>query len=196
MRKSKALSIVTSLTNQFLIATPNMEDPFFKKSVIYLCEHDKEGAIGLIINHPIRCPLGFVFEQMEIEIKVPALSEVNLLIGGPLHQDHGFVIHQHNDSTWRSSLKMKNDLCITTSQDILKAIAIGEGPKEMIFVLGYSAWEAGQIEKELTDDNDWLVYSADDNSLLFDVPADKCWETALQRLGISNHQFLMSGGNA
>lgn len=196
MKNSKAFSIVTSLTNQFLIATPNMEDPFFKKSVIYLCEHNKEGAIGLIINHPIRCPLGFVFEQMEIEIKVPALSEINLLIGGPLHQDHGFVIHENNNTKWRSSLKMKNGLCITTSQDILKAIAIGEGPKEMIFVLGYSAWDAGQLEKELTDNNTWLVYSADDNSLLFDVPSDKCWETAIQRLGISNHRFLMSGGNA
>ncbi len=196
MKTSKALNVVTSLSHQFLIATPSMRDPLFKKSVIYLCEHNKEGAIGLIVNHPIRCPLGFVFDQMEIEIKEPALNEINLMIGGPLHQEHGFVMHQDSGAKWRSSLKMPNGLCITTSQDILKAMAIGKGPKEMIFILGYSAWEAGQIEKELTEDNEWLVYAAEDNSLLFDVAADQRWETALQRLGIGSSQFLMSGGNA
>lgn len=196
MKRSKALNVITSLANKFLIATPNMQDPFFKKAVIYICEHDKEGAIGLMVNHPIRCPLGFVFEQMEIEIKVPTLSEINILLGGPLHQEHGFVVHQDNGSQWRSSLKMPHGLCVTTSQDILKAMAIGKGPQQLIFILGYSAWEAGQIEKELAEDNAWLVYSADDNSLLFDVPVDECWETAMKRLGIRNYQFLMSGGNA
>jgi putative transcriptional regulator len=194
--KNSDPSIVTSLIHKFLIATPNLQDPFFKQSVIYLCEHDDEGAVGLIINHPIRCPLGFVFEQMEIAVKVPELSEKSLMIGGPIHQEHGFVIHQDTGKKWRSSLKMPHGLCITTSQDILKAMAEGTAPKDTLFILGYSAWEAGQIEKELKEDNVWLVYESEDNSLLFDVPVEKRWKTALERMGISKHQFLMGAGNA
>ncbi len=189
-----------TLKNQFLIATPAMQDPFFKKSVIYICEHNESGASGLIINHPIRCPLAFVFEQMDIEITVPALGEANLMIGGPVHQEHGFVMHRDTGERWRSSLKMQNGLCVTTSQDILKAIAVGNGPKSMLFVLGYSSWDAGQIEQELIQDDVWWTYPADDCSLLFDVPVEKRWETLMLKIGVnvnSNvNQYISNIGHA
>jgi putative transcriptional regulator len=196
MKQNNELPILLSLKNQFLIATPAMPDPFFKKSVIYLCEHNNEGALGLVINHPIRCPLGFIFDQMEIKIKVPDLSDVKLMIGGPVHQEHGFVMHRDTGEKWRSTLKMPHGLCVTTSQDILKAIAIGEGPKEIIFVLGYSDWDSGQIEKELVQDNAWLTYQPNDSSLLFDVPCEERWEVAMKLIGVNVSQFSMSVGHA
>lgn len=185
-----------NIKNQFLIATPAMDDPFFKKSVIYICEHNREGAIGLVINHPIQCPLGFVFEQMEIEIKAPLLRDIKLMIGGPLHQEHGFVVHRDTGEKWRSSLKMPNNICLTTSQDILRAMAMGTGPQNMLFILGYSAWDAGQVEEELIQDNVWLLCPDDDGSLLFEVPSEKRWETAMKLMGVKINQFSMSVGHA
>lgn len=183
----KKPSAMSSLTNHLLIATPAMEDEFFKRSVIYICEHNKEGAIGLIINHPIQYPLQFVFDQMEIEVKIPAINELPLLIGGPVHQERGFVIHRNTGEPWRSSLAMPGELCITTSHDILKAIAEGGGPKEMLVVLGYSGWDSGQIEEELAT-NSWLSCPVDP-SVLFNVPFNKRWEAAGSLLGIDMNRL-------
>src|SRR5260221_576975 len=120
-----------SLNNQLLIAMPVLQDPIFHKSVIYICEHNEFGAIGLIINRPMEYCLQFVFEQMEIQVKVPEVNKLPLLFGGPVQQERGFVIHK-TLGNWRSSLKISDEVCITTSHDVLHAIAQGTGPQELL----------------------------------------------------------------
>lgn len=183
-----------TLNNQFLIATPAMKDDFFKKSVIYICEHNKDGAIGLIVNHPLQRSLQFVFDQMKIDVKIPAVSESNLMIGGPLRQEHGFVIHRDTGETWRSSLRMPDGLCVTTSHDILEAIADGTGPTDMMLLLGYAGWDAGQIEEELAS-NSWLTCPAN-NAIIFNVPSDKRWEAAGALLGVNMNFLSTDTGHA
>lgn len=185
---------VTTLTNHFLIASPSMEDKFFKESVIYICEHNTEGAIGLVINHPIQYPLEFLFNQMKIDAKIPEMNELPLCIGGPMHQERGFVIHGKTAETWRTSLRMTNGLCVTTSHDILNAIAVGSGPKDFLVILGYAGWDSGQIEKEIAS-NSWLIGSVEP-SILFDVPTDKRWEVAIQRLGFNMNCLSTVMGHA
>jgi len=181
--------MMPALNNQLLIAMPSLETELFRKSVIYVCEHNEEGAVGLIINHPIQYPLQFVFEQMEIEVKIPEVSQKPLLFGGPVHQERGFVIHGNDHVAWRSSLKMSEEVYITTSHDILTAIAQGKGPQETLVVLGYAGWGAGQIEEELAN-NIWLTCPVT-RKLLFEVPFENRWKAAGASLGID--MDLISG---
>lgn len=194
IEKTASAWIKTTLSHQLLIATPAMDDDFFKKSVIYICEHSEEGAIGLVINHPISCSLQFIFEQMHIQIDEPAVKDWPVLIGGPVHQERGFVIHLNTEKSWHSSLIVKDNLCITTSHDILEAIAKGTGPKKILMVLGYAKWEKGQIEEELKG-NHWLTCPVDP-AVLFDVPLDKRWAAASALLGIDMNCFSTKVGHA
>lgn len=175
------MSSASNLSNQFLIAMPALGDPNFFQSVSFICEHGDQGAIGIIFNRPMDITLSEVFNQLDIEVTDDSVNEMPVFFGGPVHVDRGFVIHTPNE-TWRSSLKMSEEIYVTTSRDILEAIAKGEGPDKYIVALGYAGWGADQLEKEITE-NSWLNCPASAN-ILFNTPTDKQWEAAAKLLGI------------
>lgn len=183
----------SSLNNQLLVAMPNMVDPEFARTVIYLCEHNEHGAIGLIVNRPMVYSLQFVFEQMEIEVSRTDVNELPLLYGGPVQQDRGFVIHKPQ-GIWRSSLALDDHVSVTTSRDILQAIADGEGPRDMLVTLGYAGWGAQQLDEELKH-NAWLVCNPT-TDLLFHVPFEQRWEASAASLGIDINTITSDTGNA
>lgn len=192
----KEIPATISFKNQFLIATTLIQDDLFKQSVVYICEHNEEGAIGLMVNHPVQYPLQYVLDQMNIEAKVPAMGESPLLLGGPMHQERGFVIHRNTETAWRSSLKMSDDISVTTSHDVLEAIAAGTGPSDKLVILGYAAWEGGQLEKELAE-NAWLLCPVPtDYSLLFTTPFEERWKVATALLGFNMRYFSANIGHA
>ncbi len=208
------MAIISSLANHLLIAMPALGDPHFKGSVIYICEHDKQqGTVGLIINQPMQWPLSVVFKQLEIE---PIQSEKNglpLLFGGPIQPERGFVIHKQVGG-WRSSLFLQNDVIVTTSNDIIRAIASDAGvndaganvsdagdaiasassPKDFLVALGYSGWVENQLEREVMD-NIWLVCPFK-QEILYEVPFEQRWEYAGSILGIKMNQLSSSSGHA
>lgn len=187
------MSIDTSLANHLLIAMPALNDPNFHHAVIYICEHQEQGAVGLMINRPMQFPLGIVFEQLQIQ---PARSESNmqpLLYGGPIQPERGFVIHRPIGG-WRSSLRLGDDVTVTTSNDIIRAIAADTGPKDVLVTLGYAGWGENQIEKEVVD-NLWLVcpYRSE---LLYEIPFNKRWEYAGSIIGVKMNQLSSNTGHA
>lgn len=187
------MSIVTTLANHLLIAMPSLSDPNFKHAVVYVCENQPEGTVGLIINRPMEFPLSIVFEQLQI---APSNIEQNnkpLLFGGPVQPERGFVIHkQHGE--WRSSLELRDDVTVTTSNDIIRAIADDKGPKDALVTLGYAGWGEHQLEEEVKE-NVWLVcpYKPE---ILYDVPFDKRWEYAGKLIGVDMHQLSAFSGHA
>ena len=183
----------TNFTNQFLIAMPSLKDPAFSQSVVYMCEHNDEGAIGIIINHPSSLNLDKLFEHISIDSDHAKDSDLPVLYGGPLQQDRGFVIHRPKGN-WRSTLEMAPDIAITTSQDILEAVAKGKGPKDVLVALGYAGWEGGQIEQEILD-NDWLSYPAD-TSIIFETPFADRWMAATTLMGVDIHSLSDDVGHA
>jgi len=187
------MALDISLTNQLLIAMPSQTDPNFAKSVIYICEHHTQGTVGLIINRPMQFPLGLVFDQLNIEPIHVELNRKPLLFGGPLQPERGFVIHRPVGE-WRSSLSLREGVTITTSNDIIRAIAENNGPKDVLVTLGYAGWDAEQLDKEILD-NAWLVcpYSAE---LLYDVPFAERWEYAGLSIGVKMNQLISSVGHA
>lgn len=183
-----------SLENHFLIAMPDLHDSFFERTVTYICEHNEDGAMGLIINQPADVPLSKLLEQ--IEIKVPgesALSRAPVYTGGPVGTDRGFVLHTPQDG-WRSSLRMSNDIMVTTSRDILQAFGSAHAPENFILTLGYSGWDAGQLEEELAN-NSWLTIPAEAD-ILFDTPSSERWQKAAEKLGIDIWQLAPGAGHA
>lgn len=182
-----------SLANHLLIAMPQLSDPHFYRSVVYICENQPEGTVGLIINRPMSMPMGLVFEQMDITPINHAKNSLPLLFGGPLQPERGFVIHRPK-GTWRSSLILQEDVNVTTSKDIIHAIAADEGPKDALVTLGYTGWNEEQLEFELIN-NLWLVcpYTPE---LLYDVPFDKRWEMAGSSIGVNMHQLSSQSGHA
>lgn len=187
------MSIINSLANHLLIAMPSLSDPNFEKTVIYLCEHHEQGSVGLIINRPMHFPLSIVFDQLEIEPIRIEINKLPLMYGGPVQPERGFVIHKQTGE-WRSSLLLQDEVTVTTSNDIIRAIATDNGPKDVLVTLGYSAWVENQLEKEVVD-NIWLVcpYKAE---ILYDVPFDERWEYAGSTLGIKMNQLSSAAGHA
>lgn len=188
------MSIISSLSNHLLIAMPSLADPNFQRTVIYVCEHQKEGAVGLIINRPLEYPMRIVFEQLNIaSTAVGEQSEKPLLFGGPIQPERGFVMHRE-PTQWRSSLSLLDDVTVTTSNDIIRAIADNKGPKNPLVMLGYTGWEEHQLELEVKN-NIWLVcpYNAE---LLYDVPFDKRWERAGTLIGVDMHRLSSVTGHA
>ncbi|MBL4828349.1 MAG: YqgE/AlgH family protein [Aliivibrio sp.] len=174
------------LKNHFLVAMPTMKDPFFQRSVVYICEHDEEGAMGLLINQPIDISLESMLEQIEVKRDLPLNHQNSLkqpvLNGGPVSDDRGFVLHITKDK-YASSLEMSYQLSVTTSKDILAILGTSDQPEKFLVTLGYSGWDAGQLEKELTN-NTWLTIEADP-SVIFDTPINERWNKAVQKLGIN-----------
>ncbi len=177
-----------SLRDHFLIAMPNLADPNFFHTVIYLCDHDAEGAMGLIVNRPLDLTLGEIFEQMEIACSDESLASRTVYFGGPVQCERGFVIHRPHGQ-WESSLLVSEDIAVTSSRDILKAIAEGEGPADCLIALGYAGWGAGQLEEELVD-NAWLSVDSDP-AILFETSDSERWQAAAALGGVDPN--LLSG---
>lgn len=183
----------TDLTNQFLISMPSLKDPNFEKTVTYICAHNEDGAMGIVINKPLEIGLGEIFVQMEIPVDNADANNQAVFQGGPVHIDHGFILHQSNRE-WDSSIIVSPEISVTTSKDILEAIADGDGPVESLVALGYAGWSAGQLEQELMD-NAWLTGPAD-TDIIFNTSSDQCWERAAQHIGVDLEKLSSDIGHA
>ncbi|MEJ2044113.1 MAG: YqgE/AlgH family protein [Reinekea sp.] len=182
-----------NLSNQFLIAMPEMADPIFAGTVTYILQHDTDGAIGLIINRPINLLLGDVLQSSGFEHFDFNTGERPVYHGGPVAPEQGFILHPHTEQHWQGSLQ-NHQLSLTTTHDILQAIADGEGPDQFLFCLGYSGWSAGQIEEELKQ-NAWLTVDAT-NDIIFGNDEEHKYQQALSTLGIDLTMLSGHGGMA
>ena len=183
----------SNLVDQFLIAMPSLKDPNFEKTVTYICAHNDEGAMGIVINKPLEIDLGEIFEQMEIESDNQQAKQRSVFQGGPVHIDRGFILHKA-DTEWDSSIIVSGEICVTTSKDILESIAIGQGPDDAVVALGYAGWSGGQLEEEILE-NVWLNGPAD-NQIIFDTPHDQQWQAAVAHLGIDLEKLSSDIGHA
>jgi len=182
-----------SLTGQILIAMPQMGDPRFSQSVIFLCAHTQEGAMGIIVNRPLNKPdFGDLLKQLDIEPRPPS-RRIALCTGGPVDNNRGFVLHSTDWAT-DGSMDVDGERMLTSSLDILKAIAQGGGPKQCILALGYAGWDAGQLDEEFLQ-NAWLNAPADDQ-ILFDSAHDTKWQRALAKLRINPAMLSGAAGRA
>jgi putative transcriptional regulator len=181
------------LTNQLLIAMPTLGDPNFAQTVTLVCDHSPRGALGLILNKPLPMRMAEIFEQLEIEIAQGPLSERQVLRGGPMQTDRGFVVHRAGGD-WDSTLKVSDTLHVTTSRDILAAMARGQGPDEAIIALGYAGWDGGQLEDEIRQ-NAWLNAPVD-SGIIFELPFESRWQAAGRLLGVELSRISPISGNA
>ena len=185
----------SSLTNQYLLATPQIQDSLFASSVVYLCEHNENGSMGLVINHQSEEVLSSIFKQLKISCDDEAVNEQPIFIGGPVMLEQGFVLHTTEAKhQWDKSLEVDQGLSLTSSKDILEAIADGKGPEDYLVLLGYSGWAAGQLEQELQD-NAWLTANSTD-TITFNPDIDHKWQMAFDSLGFSLDNLSPTSGNA
>ncbi|BCU05411.1 YqgE/AlgH family protein [Allochromatium tepidum] len=182
------MSFSTSLTNHLLIAMPGLQDPNFARTVTYICEHTEHGAMGIVINRPLEVTLGALLDQLEIPALRPGVGSTPVYQGGPVQTDRGFVLHTAGYS-YDSTLNITPDISVTTSRDILEAIAGGEGPDQVLIALGYAGWGSGQLEQEMSA-NAWLNGPAS-NEIIFRMDPSARWMAAAQLLGVDLN--LMSG---
>ena len=186
------------LTNQFLIAMPGMADETFAGAVIYLCEHNEKGALGLVINKPIDITLKNLFDRVELSLDREELAQLPVYFGGPVQTERGFVLHEAQvDSEARlynSTLTVPGGLSMTTSKDVLEAMSNGAGPSRVLVTLGYSGWDAGQLEEEIGR-NGWLTVNADPQ-VIFDTPTEQRYQRALSLLGFDPRMLSSDVGHA
>jgi putative transcriptional regulator len=184
-----------NLTNQFLIAMPNMVDPTFSGTVVYLCDHSERGALGLVINRPTDIDLQSLFNRIDLKLEIEPLQHLPVYFGGPVQTERGFVLHEPIEgTTYTSSMSVPGGLEMTTSKDVLEAVASGTGPSRFLLTLGHAGWGAGQLEEELGK-NGWLTVAADP-SVIFDVPAEDRMSAALSLLGINPSMLSGEAGHA
>jgi putative transcriptional regulator len=182
-----------NLTHHFLIAMPNMADPHFSKSLTYICEHNDKGALGVVINRPIDLLLSTLLEQVSIPVTDRQYGDIPVHYGGPVQTDRGFVLHGPVGH-WQSTLSINADIGLTTSKDILQAVARGDGPAQIFVTLGYAGWGAGQLEHELAQ-NAWLTVPAN-TEVLFELPSEERVPAAMQLLGIDFASLSEEAGHA
>ena len=195
------------LTNQFLIAMPGMDDENFAGAVIYLCEHTERGALGLVINRPSDITLKNLFEKVDLSLERDDIAGQPVYIGGPVQTERGFVLHERmvaegekdadgdEASSYTSSMRIAGGaLEMTTSKDVLEAMAQGTGPKRVFISLGYSGWSAGQLEDEISR-NGWITVDAEP-SVIFDTPTERRYDKALSLLGIDRGMLSSEAGHA
>jgi putative transcriptional regulator len=182
-----------NLSGHLLIAMPSMQDPNFARTVTYICEHSDQGTLGLVINRPLDINLGTVFTQLELSDCDEEISSRPVLHGGPVHMERGFVIHDAENS-WENTTETSDSIQVTTSRDILIAMADGHGPKHATVVLGYAGWSAGQLEHEILA-NAWLNAPANAH-IIFDTPFEERWLSAAQLLGIDLSTISSETGHA
>ncbi|MGN6389232.1 MAG: YqgE/AlgH family protein [Burkholderiaceae bacterium] len=186
------------LTDHFLIAMPSMLDPVFGGTVIYLCEHNENGALGVVINKPTDMTMVTLLERIDLTPETlpdadQALSSRHVMFGGPVQVERGFVLHSPVDR-YSSTLAVTGDIAMTTSKDVLEAVARGQGPQRLMVSLGCSGWSAGQLEEELAR-NGWLTVPADPE-IIFDLPAEQRFAAALGLLGIDPVMLTAESGHA
>ena len=182
-----------SLTHHFLIAMPSMADPHFAHTLIYICEHNDQGALGIVVNKPIDMTLSTLFEQINVPLADSGLRETKVHYGGPVQIDRGFVLHRPLGS-WQSTLAINDGLGLTTSKDILEAVGHGDGPADVLVTLGYAGWAADQLEQEIAQ-NAWLTVAADAD-VLFSEPAETRLPAAMRLLGIDFSRLSDAVGHA
>jgi len=182
-----------NLTNHFLIAMPSMVDPYFSRTLTYLCEHNDQGALGLVVNRPIDLTLQALFERLSLALKHRDLADAPVYYGGPVQTDRGFVLHAP-PGEWQSTLKVREAIGLTTSKDILEAVGRGEGPHRMLVTLGYAGWSPGQLEHEIAQ-NAWLTVEARD-AIIFDLPAEERLPAAMELLGLDFARLSDEAGHA
>jgi len=183
----------TYLSHQFLIAMPTLADPNFFQTVTYITEHNANGALGLVINRPLNLTLNQLLEHLNLSSDRPEVAEIPVYHGGPVQPEQGFVLHSPVGH-WGTTLRVNNDIGITTSRDILQAVARGEGPDHLLVALGYAGWGPGQLEQEMAD-NAWLS-SPFDFDIVFATPSDQRWLAAAALLGIDLNLLSSHVGHA
>jgi len=184
---------LTTLNTHLLIAVPSLHDPHFARTVALICQHGEDGTMGLIINRRLDLHLGELFAQMGIASDDADLIGMPVLAGGPIHPERGFVLHD-GPQTWDATLMIGENLYLTTSRDVLEALADGSGPEHAQVVLGCAGWGAGQLEKELAE-HSWLMVPFDPG-VLFDLPLDARWQAAAGGIGVDLMQMSGDVGHA
>lgn len=183
-----------NLVNQYLIATPAIQDPLFASSVIYMCEHSAEGSMGLVINHLSDQNLQHIFEQLQIDCNDERILNTPVFIGGPVKLQQGFVLHSSNGD-WDKSLNIANSgVMLTSSRDILEEIARGQGPEQFLVMLGFAGWSSGQLEQELQH-NAWLTTQSS-MAITFHPDVDAKWQMAFDTLGFNLEKLSPFTGHA
>ena len=182
-----------NLTDHFLIAMPAMADPNFARTLTYIAEHNENGAMGVIVNRPTDMRLATLMERIDIPFEQPAFADLPVYFGGPVQSDRGFVLHRPAGQ-WHSSLKVTDDIGLTSSRDVLQALALDGEPAEVLVALGYAGWSAGQLEHELTQ-NAWLTVPAD-LTIVFDLPPEERLAAAMQLLGVDFAKLSDVAGHA
>lgn len=187
-----------NLTNHFLIAMPGLSDELFGRSVVFMCEHSERGALGLVINKPSDILLPRLFEKVDLPMGRDDLAGLPVFQGGPVQTERGFVLHDavsgEGESVYASTLSIPGGLEMTTSKDVLEAMASGAGPRRVFVSLGYASWGQGQLESEITE-NSWLTVEADPN-LIFDAPVAERYERAMGLLGLQPWMLSPDAGHA
>lgn len=182
-----------NLTHHFLIAMPGMVDPNFSRSLTYICEHNENGALGLVVNRPTDMTLSRLFKSLALPLTSRRLAKAPVLNGGPVQTDRGFVLH-HPVGEWKSTLPVSSGVALTTSMDILEAVAAGAGPAKLLLTMGYSGWSAGQLEQEILQ-NAWLTVQAEER-ILFELPAEERMAAAMSLLGVDYARLSETAGHA
>ena len=193
---------LTNLTNHFLIAMPGLQDAVFSRSVVYVCEHNERGALGLVINKPCDIDMKRLFEKVDLPLHREDLSNALVFQGGPVQTERGFVLHEHysagvdkpTESVYASTMTIPGGLEMTTSKDVLEALSGGAGPRKVLVSLGYAAWGEGQLESELSE-NSWLTVAAS-SSIIFDTPVAQRYDQALLLLGFESWMLSPDVGRA
>jgi len=186
------MSTDSYLSNHFLVAMPALADPNFSQTVTLICEHNERGALGIVVNRPSELTLADIFAQLSLASEDPGLGQQTVFHGGPVQTDRGFVLH--DGDAWESSLEISPSLRVTTSRDILTALARGEGPANWLVALGYAGWGAGQLEQEMVA-NAWLSVPAE-AGIIFSTPVDQRYRAAAALLGVDLSQLSNSAGHA
>ena len=184
----------TSLTGHFIIAMPSLNNSYFDQSVTYICEHDVNGAFGLVINHETNITFDDIISEINVTPDQPTEQQHIIYVGGPVQQDRGFILHKNDHNQWASSMRVTNDISLTTSGDILKAIANDVGPQDNIIALGYAGWGPGQLEREFLQ-NAWLNCVADER-IIFDTPVDQRFQAAANIIGVDMNTISNDSGHA
>jgi putative transcriptional regulator len=193
MLAKESISDSFDLTDHFLLAMPAMVDPNFSGTVVYVVEHNPKGAMGIVINRPMEMNLSGLFKKIDLALQEQVLAKAAVLLGGPVQNDRGFVLHSPVGE-WSSSIKINATVALTSSRDVLEAVAAGTGPTQVAVALGYAGWGAGQIESEIAQ-NAWLSVKADP-AVLFDDAIDARLQNAFKRLGIDPVLLSTTVGHA
>lgn len=183
----------TSLTNQFLIAMPTLADPNFARTVTFICEHSPEGAMGIVINRLTDLHLTDIYQQIDVDVVHALHGDLPIYLGGPVQGNRGFVLHEPLGG-WESTLHVSDTLGVSTSRDILQAIAEDRGPDQFLVAIGYAGWAPGQLEREIVE-NSWLSGPAD-RQIIFELPPEQRWTAAAQLMGVDVTTLSSDAGHA